>query len=1051
MRIYRDLSIRHKLHAIIIFTSGVATLLACAVFVAYDLIAFRRAMTRDLSTLAEIIGQNSTAALAFNDPQSATQILSALKAKPHIITACTYTGDGKVFASYVRANLGHAPEFPKARPRSSAFRSDRLDLFQEIILDGQVVGTVYLASDLGEMYSRLARYAGIAFVIAIVSFVVILLLASRLQRGVSQPISHLAETAKVVSAQKNYSVRAVPTSHDELGLLIESFNEMLSQIQNRDQELQRHRAHLEEEVTARTADLRTLNAQLTRAEEKAAEERNLLRTLVDTLPDNVFFKDTEHRILIDNPAHRRLLGATTQEEVAGKTDADFFAPELAAQYRADELHVLESGQALLNREEPTVDPQGNRHWLLTSKVPLRDSRGRIVGLVGINRDITLRKQAEEELRNAKEGAEAASRAKSEFLANMSHEIRTPMNGIIGMTALALDTDLKPEQREYLSMVKASADSLLTVINDILDFSKIEAGKMELDQVEFNLRDCLSDTLKTLALRAHQKGLELACALSAETPEALRGDPTRLRQILVNLVGNAIKFTEHGEVIVEVETEAQANDTVSLHFAVKDTGIAIPVEKQQKIFEPFTQADGSMTRKYGGTGLGLSIATQLVKAMGGQIWAASRPGEGSTFHFTAVFGRLEQPPERVRPAEAAALQGMPVLAVDDNPTNRRILEEMLSHWQMRPAVAEGGWTALAALEHARDAGKPFPLVLVDAQMPDMDGFALAERIRQNPGLATATIMMLTSAGRPGDAARCRALGIAAYLIKPIRQSELLDAILIALGRPSAPPLVTRHTLREARRKLHVLLAEDNRVNRELVVRWLEKWGHSVVTAHNGREVLAALDAPSSQSFDLILMDVQMPDMDGFEATGAIRTREKETGKHLSIVALTAHAMKGDRERCLAAGMDAYVAKPVQPRELLEVMESLTSSPPAAAPATPEEGAPVWDRAVALARVEGDALLLAELAGLFVAESPKLLSAVLDATARGDARGLERAAHALKGSVGNFAAYAAFDAALVLELMGRQGDLTRAEEACTALKAEMRRLQSSLETFGRKVAA
>ncbi len=653
-------------------------------------------------------------------------------------------------------------------------------------------------------------------------------------------------------------------------------------------------------------------------------ELHMLRMVIDSLPDLIYIKDTQSRFALANRAIRKYMTGSPEGKLLGLDDSSFYPEELASGFRSDEQTVIRTGEQLVSQAERAEDKDGNERWLLTTKVPFVDHDGKVTGIIGIGRDITAQKKSEAETLKARIQAEAASRAKSEFLANMSHEIRTPLNGVIGMTDLALDTDLTPEQRDYLETVKLSADSLLNVINDILDFSKIEAGKIDLESIEFDARECIETTLRTLVLRAEEKDLELLCDIAPDVPTIIRGDPTRLRQILFNLVGNAIKFTAEGQVALSAEVELVENGTCVLHFNVADTGIGIPEDKQSAIFDAFTQADASTTREFGGTGLGLTITSRLVAMMGGKIWVKSEPGKGSEFHFTMKVG--EGGVAVARPAAGlpdGILSGALVLVVDDNQTNRRILDRLLTRWGMKVICVKSGEDALAEINSAQASGNPFRLILTDMHMPNMDGFGLIEKIRSTPHSATATIMMLSSAGRRGDLARCQQLGLSASLTKPVRQNELREAIVRALDRRKVQ--VRGAAGAERRTALHraaldVLVAEDNIVNQRLAMRLLEKRGHRVTVVNNGQEAVQLLER---SNFDLVLMDVQMPILDGIAATSLIRLREKETGSHQPIVALTAYAVKGDQERCLAAGMDGYLPKPIRPEELDALLQTYVS--------------------------------------------------------------------------------------------------------------------------------
>jgi PAS domain S-box-containing protein len=786
-----------------------------------------------------------------------------------------------------------------------------------------------------------------------------------------------------------------------------------------------------------------------RAEESLLQERFLLRSLMDNVPVYIYFKDTKGRFIRINRALAQKFRLADPTYAEGKTDFDFFTKEHAMPAYRDEQRIIRSGEGLVNKEEKETHLDGRVRWALTTKMPLRDKEGKLVGTFGISHDITERKQAQDELRKAKEAAEAASQAKSTFLANMSHEIRTPLNAVLGMTELVLDTDLTPLQRDYLMVVQESGDALLSVIGDILDFSKIEAGHLDLDHAAFDLREYLGDTIKLLALRAHHKGLELACRIAPDLPRGVLGDKTRLRQVLVNLLGNAIKFTERGEVSLEATVDEKTDHDVLVHFAVRDTGIGIARDKHAAIFDAFEQADNTMTRRFGGTGLGLAISSRLVHLMNGKIWLDSDLGSGSTFHCTARLA-LDPAVTEDEPAFGETSDGLRVLVVDDNATSRAILVELLTAWRMRPTAVSSPAEARAEYDAACSAGESFPVVLCDATLPGEEAFELVHQLRNGAG-SPRFIMLLAPGQRPGDVARCERMGLASYLIKPIKQSELLEALVeqADVGRPFCP-IGSNGDDGGRLRPLRILLAEDSLVNQKLALGLMGKHGHHVTAVQSGRQ---ALEAVAKNEFDLVLMDIQMPELDGLSATREIRQIERQTGRHLPIVAMTAHALKGDREQCLAAGMDGYVTKPVRARELFDAIaevlgETALADAGAAAvsySSSPSEVSQVMDWSVALDAVGGDRDLLKEIVAAFLEEYPGLLLEIRRTIDRGDAAGLRLAAHRLKGSMRYFAATRAFDHAYILETKGREGDLADTAVPLAVLEQEINRLTPILNAF------
>jgi two-component system sensor histidine kinase/response regulator len=864
MKMLANLSLGRKLALLMTLITGGALVFSYLASATSNIADARRQTEAQLLILLDVTSVNSRGALAFDDARSAAETLQALRAAPNITAAATFKRNGDVLATYARSGVDSVPATGDVPSGDSGLLATRLSLRRPVMLDGERVGEIEIGADLGAMWAAIRRQLAIAAGLTLVVFVVSLALVARVGRVISEPITRLADTARRVSEQKDYALRADGEGHNEVGILIQGFNEMLAQIQARDAALSSHRDNLEREIEGRLAELRI----------------------------------------------------------------------------------------------------------------------------------------------AKEAAEAASQAKSQFLANMSHEIRTPMNGVLGMIELLLDTGVTPMQRRFADTARQSGESLLTIINDILDFSKIEAGHMTMENLSFELRPLVEDVAALVAEQAERKGIELACDLDAELPTHVFGDSGRLRQVLTNLVANAVKFTQGGEVVIAVGIEPDGGSEGGLQsmprlrFAVRDTGIGVSPQQIGRLFKAFSQADGSTTREYGGTGLGLAISKQLVELMGGQIGVESEAGEGSTFWFSLP---LATDPE----AHAAAppvLAGLRALVVDDNATNRTILEHQVRALGLSHSAAEDGVQALRMLRTAVTNGVPFELALIDMKMPGLSGIELAAAVRTDPTLRGLRMIMLTSLSSVDQGAGARAVGIDATLNKPVRQSELAAVIssTMAAEGVAAAMSATIEPQAEPLLRGRVLLAEDTPVNQQVALAMIAKMGCEAVLAQNGQEALARI---TTEHFDLVLMDCQMPELDGFEASRRVRALETGGTRRVPIIALTANALQGDRERCLEAGMDDYLAKPFTRATLRAAMQrwlpgvEATQDLPRSISETSERESEFDLSSLDEVRsLDASGSLVAKVASLFFREGRRLIREIGAAQQNADAEAFARAAHSLVSCAG-----------------------------------------------------
>ncbi len=1090
MKKFRDISIKGKMTGIIMLTCVSSLILASTAFIVDQIVTVPRELVDKISSLAEITASNSTAALTFNDHEAANATLAALRSEKNIIQATIYNREGQVFAEYPQGKAGGQsgagptglPEASTSEPwknsgcpvareamenlRSGAksmgsgfhhFCADHLGVFKPINLDHETIGTIYLKVGLEELYSRLWRYAGIVGAVMLLTALVAFLLSTLLQRVISGPIIELAGKMKAISQDKDYTVRAEKRSDDELGLLMDGFNEMLAEIQLRDAVLMQHRQVLEREVAKRTAELVASNRELEQAIQTAKESEEHLQTLMDSTQAGVLMVDAETHLIVDVNLYAEQIIGLPRATLLGK-----ICHRAICSANPGECPVTDLGQDVEKSERELVKADGSRIPILKTVVAIT-KKGRKY-LIESFFDLTELKQKEKELQEAKEAAESASLAKSQFLANVSHEIRTPMNGVLGMIELLLTTNLSAKQHSFADTARNSAKNLMNILNEVLDFSKIEAGKLELKNLDFDMLEILDDVVSLFAKEAGSKGLSLVCSLDQNAPCFLEGDPGRLRQILINLLSNAFKFTEEGAITLQAAPVEEEEDRVRWRFEVNDTGIGIEPEMITHIFDTFFQVDASSTRKYGGTGLGLAIVKQLVELMGGEVGVSSEPGQGSQFWFTAWFGKASG--LRVEaPVSGDNLHRVPVLIVSDTRMDLLALRHQVSSWGMRDRLAENSQEALAILQEAARQGQPFKVGIIDLNAPGETGLELARAISRDLRFLDMRLIVFASASKQ-EATESAAAHII-RLSKPWRKSQLFNCLNGLVGAPGHPPPEPRH--QPAHPKVlyngHILLAEDNLVNQEVALAYLKRLGCRVELVSNGQQAMEAL---AQTPFDLVFMDCQMPGMDGYEATRAIRAQEEAMAgrPHIPIIAMTAHALAGDREKCLAAGMDDYLGKPFTEQQLAGILDkwllqqhrgqggegrdpdlspdksSAGSQPPPASTVTPPLDTNILESIKQLQQ-SGAPDLLGKVIQAYLKETPKLLDRLLTAFNQADADSARHVAHSLKSSSANVGAVRLAALCKELEAMAKTGSLDDCAMRLSELSQEVHSVQQALQ--------